>query len=275
MPTKSRSNGCHQRPDTVKRLFSKTRPPYTTTVKSVLFKTAKKAYRLNPKDDWTSGTAPHLRIIPQELWDRVQEMEKKLRVRTGFLENRKGFRLTGPSQVHPLGTCQVRRVRGQLHQPQWRLVEMQQPCQSEHLLEQQGHSRGGACSASSSRRLTRQSRRPSVPVAHRLSGKHGRGDGVRIELRLMGGCVRHRECPIAPRERLSPECPIATSLRVVFAQRSLCVHVAGDSQQQPLRFMARRRLQVSIPIAGIGSEVAVEGLYGPEHGQYEQTIGTV
>ena len=43
----------------------------------------------------------------------------------------------------------------------------------------------------------------------------------------------------------------------------------------PSQVMARRRLQVSIPIAGIGSEAAAEGFYGPEHGRHEQAIGTV
>ena len=40
MPMKSRSNGCYQRPDTVKRLFGKAKLSYTATVKSILSKEA-------------------------------------------------------------------------------------------------------------------------------------------------------------------------------------------------------------------------------------------
>ena len=57
--------------------------------------TRKKVYRVNPKSEWTSDSVSHLRIVPQELWDRVQKLKKKLRARMGALEKRKGYRLTG------------------------------------------------------------------------------------------------------------------------------------------------------------------------------------
>ena len=57
--------------------------------------TRRKIYRLNPQSEWKHADVPHLRIVPQELWDRVQEMKKKLRSRMGGLAKRDGYRLLG------------------------------------------------------------------------------------------------------------------------------------------------------------------------------------
>src|SRR5262245_48140396 len=138
--------------------------------------TGRRIARPNPEREWVTREVPGLRIIEDELWERVQEIKQRYSSRWGNKRQSKKRLQTGRSKDDPLNvmSCGERAAIFSTkdaiksfsdRSPTWGAPiasRIQWPPSSRRALNSQGEASGGGCPATPDSRTTLRWLRPRV-----------------------------------------------------------------------------------------------------------------